>query len=313
MRLVQYIRNENLKIYKRKRTWVLIALMAIFVILQIVNVRTGDSNPAGADWRTQLEQENLRLAEEAGDPGALPIEVRQAEKNRLLNQYYLQHNVPPEMNAWSFAGDLAGNIVFAASLISIIIAGEIAAAEFVSGTIKLLLTRSASRTEIYAAKYMAALLFGLGLTLIGLLLSLLFGGIMFGWDGLGDNYMYVRNQTVQQTPMLLSILGGYVFHLPFLLITVTLAFMISAGFRSTIFAIVIPLFVSVAGFVISIAMNGWPWTRFFIFTHSDLTGYFLGDPSVKGMTLGFSLVFIGLHLVAMHLLSHNLFVRRDIS
>lgn len=68
-----------------------------------------------------------------------------------------------------------------------------------------------------------------------------------------------------------------------------------------------------AGFVISIAMNGWTWTRFFIFSHSDLSGYFLGDPAVKGMTLGFSLAFIGLHLAVMHLLSHTLFVKRDVS
>jgi ABC-2 type transport system permease protein len=302
-----------MKIYKRKRTWVLIALVALFVILQIINVRSGDGSIHAADWRTQLEQENFRLAQEAGDPDSLPVEIRQAEKNMLLNQYYLQHNLPPQRNAWSFAGDLSGNIVFAVSLISIIIAGEIAAAEFASGTIKLLLTRSASRTKVYAAKYIAALLFGIGLMLAGLLLSLLFGGIMFGWDGLGDSYIYVKDHTVQHTSMLLSLLGGYLFHFPFLLVSVTLAFMISAGFRSAIFAIVIPLFVSVAGFVISIAMDGWPWTRYFVFTHSDLTGYFLGDPAVKGMTLGFSLAFIGLHLVIMHLLSHTLFVRRDIS
>ncbi|MNO28551.1 ABC-2 family transporter protein [compost metagenome] len=313
MKLINYIRNENMKIYKRKRTWVLIALVAVFVILQIINVRAGDGGTAAADWRSQLEQENHRLAAEAAEPDALQIEIRQAEKNILLNEYSLQHNLPPETNAWSFAGNLSGNIIFAVSLISIIIAGEIAAAEFVSGTIKLLLTRSASRTEIYTAKYVAAILFGLGLTLVGLLLSLLFGGIMFGWGGLGDSYMYVRGHAVHQTPMLLSILGSYLFHLPFLLISVTLAFMISAGFRSPIFAIVIPLFVTVAGFVIAIAMNGWPWTRFFIFSHSDLSGYFLGDPAVKGMTLGFSLAFIGLHLAVMHLLSHTLFVKRDVS
>lgn len=58
----------------------LIALVAVFVILQIINVRAGDGGTAAADWRSQLEQENHRLAEEAAEPDALQIEIRQAEK-----------------------------------------------------------------------------------------------------------------------------------------------------------------------------------------------------------------------------------------
>ena len=34
------IRNENMKIYKRKRTWIMIALVVLFVLLQIVNLKS---------------------------------------------------------------------------------------------------------------------------------------------------------------------------------------------------------------------------------------------------------------------------------
>ncbi len=301
-----------MKIYKRKRTWVMIAIVLIYVLLQIVNLKTADTSTASDNWRAQLEQENMQFRKEAAKPDALKIEIKQAEKHLVLNQYYLDQNIPPSTNAWSFAVSQVQNIIFAVSLISVIIAGEIVAAEFVSGTIKLLLTRSASRTQIYLSKYIAAILFGLLLSAVGILGSILLGGFIFGFDGLVDNYFYVKGQVVGKIPILQALLSGYVLNIPFLLIAITLAFMISAAFRSTTFSIVISLLVSLTGFIIAIAMNGWAWTKYFVFSHTDLTPFLYGNPSVGGVTLGYSLVFVGLHLAVMHLISYPIFVKRDV-
>ncbi|MEC0249275.1 ABC transporter permease subunit [Paenibacillus chitinolyticus] len=310
--MIPLIRNENMKIYKRKRTWVMIAIVLLYVLLQIVNLKTAGSSTASNDWRAQLEQENMKFSKEAAKPDALKIEINQAEKHILLNQYYLDQNTPPSNNAWNFAVSQVRNIIFAVSLISVIIAGEIVAAEFVSGTIKLLLTRSASRTKIYLSKYVAAILFGLMLSAVGVLTSIFLGGFVFGFDGLADSYFYVKDQAVGGVPMLQALLVGYMLNIPFLLIAITLAFMISAAFRSTTFSIVISLLVSLTGFIIAIAMDGWPWTKYFVFSHTDLTSLVYGNPSVNGVTLGFSLVFILLHLAIMHLISYPLFVKRDV-
>ncbi|MEN1988042.1 ABC transporter permease [Paenibacillus hubeiensis] len=311
--MIPLIRNENMKIYKRKRTWVMIAIVLLYVLLQIVNLKTAGSGMTGDNWRAQLEQENVQYSQEAAKPDALKIEIKQAEKHILLNQYYLDRNIPPSTNAWSFAVGQVQNIIFAASLISVIIAGEIVAAEFVSGTIKLLLTRSASRTKIYLSKYIAAILFALLLSAAGILLATILGGFIFGFDGLADSYFYVKDQAVREVPTLQILLAGYVLHIPFLLIATTLSFMISAAFRSTTFSIVISLLVALAGFVIAIAMDGWAWTKYFVFSHTDLTPLLYGNPSVDGVTLGFSLVFIVLHLALMHLISYPLFVKRDVT
>ncbi|EPY09753.1 MULTISPECIES: ABC transporter permease [Paenibacillus] len=310
--MIPFIRNENMKIYKRRRTWVMIAIVLLYVLLQIVNLKTSGSAAANDNWRAQLEQENVQFRKEAAKPNALKIEIKQAEQHIVLNQYYLEHDIPPSPNAWSFAVSMVRNIIFAASLISVIIAGEIVAVEFVSGTIRLLLTRSASRTKIYLSKYIAAILFGLLLSAAGILVSLLLGGFIFGFDGLVDSYFYVKDQTVGEVPMLQALLAQYVLNIPFLLIAITLAFMISAAFRSTTFSVVISLLVSLTGFIIAIAMDGWAWTKYFIFSHTDLTPFVYGNPSVDGVTLGFSLVLIGLHLAIMHLISYPLFVKRDV-
>lgn len=310
--MIPFIRNENMKIYKRKRTWVMAAIVLLYVLLQIVNLKTAGSGAVHDNWREQLQQENDQLGKEAAKPDVLKIEVIQAEKHLLLNQYYLDHNIPPSTNGWSFAVDQVRNIVFAVSLISVIIAGEIVAAEFVSGTIKLLLTRSASRTKIYLSKYIAAILFGLLLSAAGILLSILLGGFIFGFGGLADSFLFVKDQAVRDAPLLQALLAGYVLNLPFLLIAITLAFMISAAFRSATFSIVISLLISVAGFVIAIAMDGWAWTKYFVFSHTDLMPFLYGNPTVTGVTLSFSLAFIVLHLAMMHLVSYPMFVKRDV-
>ena len=310
--MIPYIRNENMKIYKRKRTWVMIVIVLLYVLLQIVNLKTAGNTAANDNWRAQLEQENVQFRKEAAKPDALNVEIKQAEKHIMLNQYYLDHDMPPNTNAWSFAVSQVRNIIFATSLITVIIAGEIVAAEFVSGTIKLLLTRSASRTKIYLSKYIAVVLFGLLLSAAGIFVSILLGGFIFGFDGLVDSYFYVKDHAVGEVSMLQALLAGYVLNIPFMLVAATLAFMISAAFRSTTFSIVISLLVSLTGFIIAIAMDGWAWTKYFIFSHTDLTPFLYGNPSVDGVALGYSLVFIGLHLAIMHCISYPLFIKRDV-
>ncbi|WP_334073239.1 ABC transporter permease [Paenibacillus sp. A14] len=310
--MINLIRNENMKIFKRKRNWILIGIVILFIIIQFVNLKSSDNVLVEEDWRTKLEQEIAFLKLDMSKPDALPIEIKQAEKSILLNQYHLDTGLPPSTSTWSFAVDQAGNLIIAISFISVIIAGEIVAAEFISGTIKLLLTRSASRTQIYLSKYIASILFGLVLLLIGAVISVVLGGVVLGFQGLGGSYLYVQNGAVEQTTVIKALFEAYFLHIPFLLLTVTLAFMISAAFKSSTFSIVISLLVAVAGFVIATAMSGWGWTRYFVFSHTNLTQYVLGDPSVTGITFGFSVGFILLHLLVMHLISYPAFVKRDV-
>lgn len=306
------IRNENMKIYKRKRTWLMGGVFLIFIVLQVINLKSSGSVVISENWKQQLEMQNLKLEQERKNPDALLMDIKQANEKVLLNQYYIDHNTPPVTNTWSFAMNQVANIVVAVSFFSIIIAGEIVATEFTSGTIKFLMTRSVSRTKIYIAKYVACISFGLLLLVVGFIVTLAMGGFIFGVDGLNDSYLFVKDQAVEQAPMLQALLGTYVLHIPYILLGITLAFMISAAFRSVTFSIVISIFVAIAGFVISIAMNGWAWTKYFIFTHTDLSQFVYGSPSIDGITMAYSIVFVILHLVVLHLIAYPVFVKRDV-
>lgn len=288
------------------------AVFFIFIVLQVINLQSSGSVVISENWQQQLKLQNLELEQEMKRPDALLMDIKQANEKMLLNHYYIQHNTPPVTNTWSFAMNQVANIVVAVSFFSIIIAGEIVAVEFASGTIKFLLTRSVSRTKIYIAKYVASILFGLVLLAVGFIVTLVLGGLMFGFDGLNAPYLFIQNQTVEQAPMLQALLGTYVLHIPYILLGITLAFMISAAFRSVTFSIVISIFVAIAGFVIAIAMNGWSWTKYFVFTHTDLSQFVYGSPSIDGITIAYSIVFVILHLAVLHLVAYPAFVKRDV-
>lgn len=310
--MISLIQNENMKVYKRTRTWVMIGIAIVYIILQVFNIKTAVEDTTRVNWQLQLEQENRQLSKVAKQSDVLPIEIKQSKRQILLNQYHLDHNIPPSTNGWKFTIDQLRNIVFAATLLSIIIAGEIMAGEYASGTIKLLLTRSASRTQIYIAKYVASLLFALLLATVCVGGAMIFGGMFFGFEGLTSPYLYVQDQTVMEIPALQALWSGYVLQIPFLLVVITLAYMISTAFRSMTFSIVISMLVAVAGFVISIAMDGWEWTRYFIFSQTDLTAYVYGNPSLEDMSIVWALGLLVLHMAVMHVVSYFSFVSRDV-
>lgn len=309
--MLNLIKNENMKTFKRKRTWVMIGVMALFILVQFLNVKFSHQVNYGDDWKTSLIEENSLLKIEK-ETKTLPLEILENEKKFLLNNYYIENNIKPENNAWFFTIGQSTNFLVAISILTLIIAGEIVASEFQSGTIKFLLTRTATRTQIYFSKYISTLLFGLFLVGITFILSIIFSGILLGFDGITGDYWFVKDQVVQKTSVLQALIGSLLFKIPFLIVVATLAFMISAAFKSSTFSIVFSLLITIAGFVMSISLKGFSWTQYFIFSNTDLSNFIYESPPVEGMTLGFSLILILIHICIMHIVAYPIFVKRDV-
>ncbi|MFJ8529030.1 ABC transporter permease [Bacillus sp. NPDC094106] len=310
--MLHLIRNENMKIFKRKRTWIMVGVMVLFILVQFLNVKHSSQVNYGDDWKTSLIEENALLQVEK-ESLKLPIEKIENEKKLLLNKYYIDSNIKPANNAWFFTIGQSTNFLIAISILTLIIAGEIVANEFQSGTIKFLLTRTATRTQIYFSKYIATLLFGFFLIGMTFILSILFSGILLGFDGINGDYLFVKDHAVQKTSVLQALIGSLFFKIPYLIIVATLAFMISAAFKSTTFSIVFSLLVAIAGFVMSISLKGFSWTKYFIFAHTDLSSFVYENPPVEGMTFSFSILFILIHIFIMHGIAYPIFVKKDIA
>ncbi len=311
--MINLLINENLKIYLRTRTWILWLLLAVAVGLVAWTTHSGQPHPGA--WRAQVETTiqgaQLTLAHTRHLPRAV---VQQLREQLLTYRYDLRHNLDPfRTNAWKF-GSTSENLTVLAMAFILVIAGDIVASEYASGTIKMLLTQTATRTRILVAKYLTTLLFGLATTLALLVVSLLVGIIVFGAQGSGAPEVYVNAAGhVEQMGVVWYLLMTYGFFVVEMVVTATIAFMLSTIFRSSALSITVAILTFLVGSTLVTALSRFSWVKYILFANTNLTQYVVGGPSIHGMTLGFSIGILAAYFIVMLGLSWLIFVRRDVS
>ncbi|PWK05941.1 ABC transporter permease [Tumebacillus permanentifrigoris] len=310
------IQNEQLKIYIRPRTWVLVGLVVLSLLINaIFAAKQVDVMP---DWKEKLTQQIQQEQQQLLDPsGKLSPQKRSQLQQRLtFDQYRLDHNLPPtHTTSWLFAKGFAGQLGLAA-IVCIVIAGDIVSSEFAWGTIKLLLIRPVTRTKIYLSKYIATLLFSLFLIVLMGGGSLLVGGLLFGLDGLAEPY--IPNVPLEDmVPGTLSVgqdlLITYGAALLYLWVVSTIAYMFSAASRSSVLAITLTMVVTAVGEIVAKSLPSFSGMKFWLFTNTSLLQYFEGIPPFPGMTLGFSLAVIAVYLLLFHAIAWAIFTKSDVA
>ncbi len=311
--MLSLISNENFKIYIRLRTWILTAIVvaAIIVIAVILHAHQ-HPNP---NWKAGLMAQNAKLQQAMSSPHLPKDAVQQYRGMIAVNNYEIAHNLDPNLDtAWKFTAT-AMNLSSLLVAFIVVIVGDIVAGEFGGGTIKMLLTQTATRTKVLVSKYIAALLFALGLTAVMLGVSLLSGGLFFGFGGGGLPFPYVNPEHVAMQMSTSSyVLMQYGFLFVQVIMNMTIAFMISAIFRSTALAITISILAYLVGnTLVSVLANYYSWVKYILFSNVDLSKYVIGGPLIHGMTLGFSITMLVIYFVVMNGLAWFLFVKRDVA
>jgi len=252
--LIRLVQNEQMKIYGRVRTWMMLGLLVLAVLFMAV-----------------------------------------------LMKYVLDTGIDHVVGFMSLTTSLSG----LAFIFAVIVAGDSVASEFSWGTIKLLLIRPASRSKILWAKYIAVLLFIAALLLLLFIASYFAGLIFFGAGG-----------ALPEEMSFLSVVRAYGFQAVEIVMASTLAFMISAVFRSSSLAIGLSIFLmfTASTAIAILARFGYGWVKFILFANTDLTPYFLGgQPLVQGMTLGFSVTMLALYWIVFMFVSWLAFAKRDVA
>lgn len=197
---------------------------------------------------------------------------------------------------------LSSYVLEVVQLMCILIAGEIVSSEFERGTIKLLLIRPVKRVTILGSKYITVLYISFLLVALQLCTSVILGLIFY------SNTLFAIDQQV------LNGLGSYLFNFIEIIVMSTIAFSLSAITRSSVFSIVVPiflLFTSTA--VISILEhNHYQAGKYLLFANTNLMPYFFGQPLFEGMTLTFSIINIIIHLLVFGFLAILFFTKRDV-
>ncbi|MEK3725150.1 ABC transporter permease [Paenibacillus sp. FSL H8-0034] len=249
------IQNEQMKIYSRARTWIMLAILVLVVVL----------------WAVMLK-------------------------------YVVESGLNSMISFVSMSTSLS-TLVF---IFTVIVAGDSVASEFTWGTIKLLLIRPATRSKVLASKYISVVLFLITLLLVLLIASYFVGLIFFGLGGM-----------IPEQDSFTDILKTYGYKGIDLLMSITLAFMISAAFRSSSLAIGLSfllMFVTSSGLIFVLAQFKYTWVKYLLFANTDLSIYHSGGkPLVEGMSLGFSISMLIAYWVVFYGVSWLFFTKRDIA
>lgn len=304
-----------MKIYYRLRTWVMVGVLLGLIIFVAAIMHSVDRHHAGeTEWRTSLEQQVSSMRETV-QSGALPEGVgAELEQQIKLNEYRLEHGINPYQNTlWDWVQTLS-SVGFVLTILTIVIAADMVAAEFTWGTIKMLLIRPASRMKILFSKYVATLLFALFLLMVLFLGSLAIGGIIEGFGGIGQPDLYIGSDgQVHERVMLVKVFQTYGFLMVQLVMFVTLAFMISSAFRSSSMAIAFSLGLLLLGSTIVQLLSSYSWAKYILFANTDLQMYLEGRPFQEGMTMSFSIGILLAYFVLFHLISLLMFTKRDVA
>lgn len=217
---------------------------------------------------------------------------------------------PPSM--WYMAGLETQLLFMLVTIFSVIIAAGSVADEFASGTIKLLLIRPWSRSKILLSKYIANLMFGILLAIVLFVFTILVNLLLFGYENVPASEAF---GTMYSGTALSYDLQYYGLNIVKLIMTMTLAFMISTIFRSSALAIGISIFliVIVNSFTPLLALLDKKWVDYVLFIHLDLTQYLDGTPLRSGMGYGFSLLVLAVYYIIFIALTWYIFNRRDVA
>lgn len=184
---------------------------------------------------------------------------------------------------------------------SIIWAAGIMAAEFSSGTIKLLLIRPVTRAKILWAKYTLVVLYALVLTIIYFLLTVLFGYILYP-----DASFPNEGIAVLAKKSGLSLLES--------LFMITLTYFIAVISYNRSLALGLSLFLYLMSSVFTFMLQTKPWSKFIFITQLNLTKYASFDGGISAMnTLSFALCVLGIYLLLFIVATWITFSSRDVA
>ncbi|XKE94688.1 ABC transporter permease [Metaplanococcus flavidus] len=312
---MKLIWNEQIKLYAKKGTWVMFAVLLVIAIGGGLITKffgtESDFKEYGDGWQTELQEENAQLTAEMADEefGGFMNDMIIAENN-----YHLDNNIKPQpYDGWEYVLENSF-LTSVISLFTIIVAAGIISNEFKWGTIKLLLIRPISRTKILLSKYVSVLIFALTLLVFLLMTSWLVGAVLFGLNGLNPMIVQDMMPGYAYNDVLGEIAKSYGFSIVTLVMMATFAFMISAIFRSSGMAIGLAIFLMMAGNTIVAFLSQYEWSKFILFANTNLAQYTNGtEPMISGMSMTFSIIVLLVYFAIFMGAAWAAFTKRDVA
>lgn len=325
--MINLVYNEMIKIVRKKRLFIIIAIVAVLVALftyaQMREAKTLREELGTSDWRTQLQQEIINSQNRLSSSG-ISAEWKKFMQIRMeQQQYYLDNDINPSApGAPTFMRMFIENSIdLLLPLMVMVVAADLVSSEANRGTIKLLLTRPVKRWKILLSKYITLLLSVSFIVLSVGVLSYLISGTIFGYGGWtmpiltgftvqGEELITDQVRLVEQWQYVLMELGLVWF---VALVIGTLTFTLSVLMKSTASVMGVMLAALISGAILANMVSSWESAKYFFMVNLRLTDYVSGmAPPINGMTLGFSMSVLSIWAAAGLFVSFFVFSRRDI-
>lgn len=264
-----------------------------------------------ADFLRLLQNENMKIYRRVGTWVMYAFVVGIP----LLMSLAIVSVTPEEPTSnWLFMYIASNILVNLIAIFTVVKAADVVAGEFSQGTIKLLLIRPWRRSAILLSKFLALLLFGLALTAAAFAVTLAVGTAFFGYTASPQDMF---SEMARENPWAYTLLW-YLYQFVSTVVIASLAFMISAVFRSGGLTIGFSIFILLAGGLITnlLSLLDKPIVKYTLFPHLELTSYLDGGTGPLPrypMTLGFSLAVLGVHFLVFVAVAWLVFNRRDVA
>ncbi|MGH4124567.1 MAG: ABC transporter permease [Clostridium sp.] len=320
---------ENTKLWKRLSTKIMLIIMIVIIIAATGIVKYYDASHKATNtvsvsdnWKQELQQnvelQKIQLKQvENGTNKVLKVSIGSIKKSIAEDEYRINNNIKPESqnSIWKRVMEFDTNARYSLiiALLLIISCSALVAGEFSEGTMKMMVSRPYTRSEILTAKLIATILYGLVLLLTTFLLNFILMGIFYGFNGIGaKEMMWTTNKIIYIPAVLKTII---IFGLDFLnvLVYVIVAFVISAISRSRSIATGFSLFLLLAGSgMIQMLAIFFSWGKYLPFGTSDFSSVVNTGACIEGTTLAFSIGIAAIYSIIFCFAGYFAFQKRDI-
>jgi ABC-2 type transport system permease protein len=321
--MLALVRNETLKLLRRRRFAIVIGILAAILVLVAYSQYRVLHDQGKRNWRADLQERVARMENALRRGRVNPSWSRsmRAEIGRL--QFYLDHDIDPErpntpLFVRTFA-NVAGFLLL--PLLISVLGSDIVSAESAEGTDKLLLTRPVRRWKILGAKLVTLWMFASLTLLCGAILAFVVSAAvlpMHGWsapmyNGFELAKNAVRLDTVRQLPLWRDALIAYGLEWYALIAVASISLMLSVIFRSSAASIGTMLAALIGGTIITRISPDWTAGKYLFVSALPLADYYSGEPPpYEGMTLVFCILLLGVWALAAIGVAFTLFTRRDV-
>jgi ABC-2 type transport system permease protein len=322
--LIQLIRNETLKLIRRKRFAVVMAILFAIITIITYSQRRLLAQQQRREWRVSLQQRVANMQNQlrrVGRTDSSWARSLRAEVNRL--QFYLDHDIDPERpTAPLFVRrfvNVAGFLLL--PLLVGILGSDIVSAENAEGTDKLLLTRPVRRWKILTSKLVTLWMFATLTLACGGALAYLIPAALLparGWTaptftGFQISDTGFNAETVRQLPLWKDALIAFGLEWFALLCVAAIALLLSVLFKSSAAAIGTMLASLIGGTILTRISPDWTSGKYLFVSALPLADYYSGEPPpYDGMSMMFCITLLALWAAGALIISYWIFIRRDV-